>query len=353
MREESTVRAHLVGSVNLESPEAVFREVAKHAGDVVDRIPDGETGRRINWFEFQVDVLARQPQLEGVGEAAVKDDGYAVFSRFRVRPGVEAEELELGPLGYAEDALASYAVLRGLKEDGTVPAHVRFQVSLPTAVAVTFAYMDAGSEAAFEAAYERHLLREIAAIRSEIPDEELAIQWDVAVEIGMLEGVFPSYLRGDMLGEVTERLGRLGTAIPYPIELGFHLCYGNRGNEHWKEPDDTATMVAIANGVSRTCQRTIDWIHMPVPIERDDDAYFAPLRDLSLPARTELSLGLLHKEDGIDGARRRMAVARRVVPTFHVATECGMGREDRSTIGPLLDLHTEACRDGAVAAGPR
>jgi hypothetical protein len=297
-----------------------------------------------------VDVLARQDQLEGVGEAAVKDDGYAVFSRFRIRPGVDPARIDLGPLGYAEDALASYDIFRRLRAEGAIPSHARFQVSLPTPVAVTFAYIDGPSAAPFEHVYERHLLGEIEQIRSHVADQELAIQWDVAIEIGMLEGVFPSYLDGDVLAAVVDRLGRLGSAIPTPIELGFHLCYGNRGNEHWKEPDDTATMVAVANGLAGTCRRGIDWIHMPVPIERDDDAYFAPLRELTLPADTELSLGLLHKEDGIDGARRRIATARKVVSSFRVATECGLGREPSSAIPALLDLHAEACHEATAAS---
>ena len=39
-----------------------------------------------------------------------------------------------------------------------------------------------------------------------------------------------------------------------------------------------------------------------VLIERDDDAYFAPLADLQLPAETELYLGLVHRQDGAEGA---------------------------------------------------
>lgn len=83
----------------------------------------------------------------------------------------------------------------------------------------------------------------------------------------------------------------------------------------------------------------------PVPIDRDDETYFAPLRYLSLQPGTELSLGLLHKEDGIEGARRRMATARAVVSKFGVASECGMGREPSHAIIGLLDLHTEAAHE--------
>lgn len=339
------MRALLVGSVNLDNAQDVFNSVADHAGDVVDRIPDGETGARKNWYSFQVQVLGRQRQLEGVGEQAVDENGYAGFSRFKLRDGVQSPQLEFGPLGYAEHALASYEVFKTLKEAGKVRETVKFQVSLPTPVAVAFAYMEDAHQLPFEQAYERHLLQEIAEIRAGVPDRELAVQWDVAIEMGMLENVFPTFIRGDLLSGVIERLARLGDAIPEPVALGYHLCYGNRNNKHWKEPDDTAKLVAIANGVSHEVKRTIDWIHMPVPIERDDAAYFEPLQGLALKPETALSLGLLHKEDGLAGARRRSAAARAVVTDWAVATECGMGREPSESIPGLLDLHAQACRE--------
>ncbi len=57
------------------------------------------------------------------------------------------------------------------------------------------------------------------------------------------------------------------------------------------------------------------------------------------PAGTEVYLGLLHHEDGVDGALRRAATASRVVPDYGVATECGFGRGPRERTAGLLDLH--------------
>ena len=50
---------------------------------------------------------------------------------------------------------------------------------------------------------------------------------------------------------------------------------------------------------------------MPVPVERDDDAYFAPLAGLRTHAGTMIHLGLIHDQDGPDGTARRMATANR------------------------------------------
>jgi hypothetical protein len=48
---------------------------------------------------------------------------------------------------------------------------------------------------------------------------------------------------------------------------------------------------------------------MPVLRNRNDDAYFAPLRRLTPHPETELYLGLVHFTDGVEGTRRRIATA--------------------------------------------
>jgi hypothetical protein len=80
---------------------------------------------------------------------------------------------------------------------------------------------------------------------------------------------------------------------------------------------------------------------MPVPRDRTDDAYFAPLRNLKLRPETELYLGLVHMTDGVEGTRKRIETTRRFVPEFGVATECGLGRRPPETIPALLHIHAE------------
>jgi hypothetical protein len=87
--------------------------------------------------------------------------------------------------------------------------------------------------------------------------------------------------------------------------------------------------------------RRLDYLHLPVPADRTDDAYFAPLHDLSLPAGTELYLGLIHYADAA-GDQARMAAARKVVPRFGIATECGWGRTDPTRVPGLLAAHRQA-----------
>jgi hypothetical protein len=110
------------------------------------------------------------------------------------------------------------------------------------------------------------------------------------------------------------------------VELGFHLCYGDLDAKHFIEPVDATKMVELANLIVRSVSRPITWLHMPVPIDRIDDAFYAPLKSLQLRDETELYLGLVHAQDGVEGTRRRIETAKRFVPTFGIASECGISR---------------------------
>ncbi|MGW2307934.1 hypothetical protein [Actinomadura luteofluorescens] len=333
---QSTV--HLCGSVPLADSESVFRAVATALNGRVRRIPDGEPGERDNWVVWQLAKLSAHPDLETVPPAGPE---YGPTLRVRPRPGVDPASVVFGPLGYAAAALDSWRVFSRLRTDGVIPPDVRFQVSLPTPVAVVAAFIGA-HQAELEAAYEARLLAELDEILAVIPPADLAVQWDTAVEFAVFEEVYPAWFGTDYPSRLTEtvtRLVRLGAAVPDEAELGYHLCYGDFEHRHFVEPADMSKLADVTAGLVDGLGRRLDWVHMPVPRDRADEAYFAPLANLSLPAETTLFLGLVHVTDGLDGARARIAAARGVLKTFGIATECGMGRRPPQQIPALLDLH--------------
>ena len=87
---------------------------------------------------------------------------------------------------------------------------------------------------------------------------------------------------------------------------------------------------------------------MPVPKDRTDDAYFAPLENLRLRPETELYLGLVHYNDP-EGDAARIAAARRHARIDGVATECGMARGDPARLPALLAGHVRAAQAAAHA----
>ncbi len=328
----------LVGSIPLADAEEVFRTASSILGDRVRRLPDGETGVRTNWIGWQAAVFEQNPALE---RATENDKEYGIQLRYRLRPGKSADDIDFVNLGYADAALGSYATFKRLKDEGAIPHGTRFQVCLPTPLAPVTGFVDQADRAAVEPAYERRMLAELEQICAEIPHDQLAIQWDTAIEFGILEGVMPSHLQ-DPEKEIVNRLVDLGTRVPPDVELGYHLCYGDAGHQHFVQPKDTAKLVMVANGISAGVNRPINWIHLPVPRGRDDVSYYAPLSELKLDPETELYLGLVHMTDGLEGTRRRISAASRAVSNFGIATECGFGRRPSEMVSPLLTLHRDA-----------
>ncbi|OCL12984.1 hypothetical protein AOQ84DRAFT_333330 [Glonium stellatum] len=336
--------AHLVGSVNLPTREDVFRKTCALLPNRLCRIPDGETGDRNFFVFFQREVFTANPVVLRQWDA-----DYNSLPANPITPDEVVRVVE-GLLtlhtGYDDCALESYATFCQLKVEGVIPARTRFQVSLPTPANVMCMIADP-FQAALEPVYEEALLRALQRIQTEIPKDDLAIQWDTAAEFAALEGAYWPHFAPyfDPLKEgVIERLLRLGNAVVEGVEMGFHLCYGDIGHRHFVEPKDMGLLVEIATSILEGVKRPVTWFHMPVPKGRTDNAYFAPLEKLEL-GKTELYLGLVHAGDE-EGTKKRIKAAQNVVQDFGVATECGLGRtppEDFESIMQISTAVSSAC----------
>jgi len=310
----------LVGSVGLRNNEEVFRTVGPLLGGRMTRIPDGETGERTSWVTRLRSVIENNPAFEddpaeraAGGRITHPTEGTRTWKgapvlqrgappppRLRLKAGVRPADIRIGGLGYPEAAIDSYRLLCRLREQDIVPKSLRFQVSLPTTAAFLNAHVVVEHHAVVEPVYRDYLIGEMRQICAAIPHHDLAIQWDVSTEMGQWEGVRPAHF-SEVKGGVIERLAAHCNQVPHGVELGVHLCYGSYGGRHWKEPESTANMVEVHNRLIGRQSRLINYIHMPVPADRNDDAYFKPLRELKPNSRTRLFLGLIHDTDGVEG----------------------------------------------------
>ena len=335
--------AHLVGSVPLGDAEAVFSMVADKLAGAIHRIPDGETGERTNWIRWQVHAFKACPKLE-LASAAVKIAGFQdTLARpmFKLRDGVDATGLELPALGFAREAIKSYATFARMQAAGSIPAGVRFQVSIPTAVPLAGTFIVPEHRATVEPAIERALAREVVEMAAAIPHGKLSIQWDVCIEIVGADGGYPLYYDKPVDGGI-ERVCRHLGFIPSGVEAGIHLCYGDPGHKHLIEPKDLGTCVTFTNRGLAGSSRPVSYVHIPIPRGSLADDFYAPLQGLIVPTSAEIYLGLVHYTDGFAGTQARIKIAKRHLEGFGVATECGFGRRDPATVPALLDLHRSA-----------
>jgi hypothetical protein len=174
-----SIPVHLVGSVALDSPEEVFATAGKLLGPYLKRVPDGEPGGRRMWVSWQIPLLRANPDLTTAGPAG---------SQFQLIPlklneGVRPEDVHFGELGYAREARASYLDFLNARRAGALSPGVRFQVCLPTPYAVISLFVVPEDQPKILPAYERAMLREVERIAAAIPHQDLALQWDVCVEM--------------------------------------------------------------------------------------------------------------------------------------------------------------------------
>jgi len=315
---------HLVGSVGLEDVDAVFDAASKALPGLLARIPDGEPGGRRLWISWQYPVLRANPLLKV--DSSNLQKAAAGLPKLRLADGVSADQLSFGELGYAREARASYQDFVRARAEGKISPSTRFQVCLPTPLAVIDAFCAKDAVLEIEPSYEAAMRKEVAKICAEIPHDDLCLQWDLCIEMILWDGRSTFYSKVADKAGILDRITRLCRDLPSDVELGFHLCYGDFEGKHFIEPLDGESMVSLANELVKHAGHQVAYIHMPVPIARSDDAFFAPFRALAFPAGCELYLGLVHAADGTEGSLNRARAAHKVIQNFGIASECGLGR---------------------------
>jgi hypothetical protein len=344
----------LVGSVPLSGPEEVFQTCGHALGDLVPCLPDGETGDRKNWIDFlALRVFDGHPDIETIQRprSGHFSDRKSFWS-FRVRPG--RGDLHIDDMGYAEETIASYQGYRQQRASGAIAPGMRLQVGLPMpGSGVDNYFRDPADWDVVRPAYEDGLRREIARMLDHIPAADLAIQWDVCVELLDIFGAIPWAPDLPLEDKILRHVAPMDTmsrGLPEEILLGYHFCYGTLGGWPMVEMQDLALCVRLANEAVARSGRRVDFVHMPV-IPDCDAEYFRPLLDLTIDP-TRVYLGVIHHTDGIEGFRQRIEQARAYLPQFGVASVCGYGRLDAADIPGVLELH-RACAElirGEVSA---
>lgn len=341
---QRAVGAHLVGGLKAPDARTAIRTAGRLLGRHLHAVTDGETGERSNWYWWQTGKLAA---VDGIELAGTKQLGKVDNEEWPTEaPGLAVDEsvrsLPDRCLGYADAAIASYQVLRELREENAIPSEVKFQVSLPTPYATVFVWVHEACQEQFYDVYADAMANEVRAIVEAVGADDLVIQYDVMVEIGVLLGQASTSSPLADRRLALDSLRRTLAAVPPGVERGVHLCYGDHKNQHFTVPEDLATCVEVANALAGT----IDFVHMPADRNTGRSAgYFEPLRDLAPVER--LALGVIDYEG--DAARTQeiaeAAMAGGGGRPFAIATECGMARigergPDAPTLEQLMELHT-------------
>jgi hypothetical protein len=338
----------LVGSVPAASTEAALRAGAARFGDLVFALPDGETGPRSSWVGYEREYLVRpNPAIETVAETTsptgIPRHMYET-PVFRLRPGARDVRWDTWPR--VDDAIASYQVFRALRDQGVIPAGLRFQVGLPFPVsALNGLHADFAADypVAFRG-YADLVAREIERLTAAVPAGDLALQWDIAYETLDIEEVL-SWSGGGAWERYTAAVDLLPRLVPPETLVGYHLCYGTFPEWPMYEARDMSVLVRMANYAVAHSGRRADWLHMAGPryLRSEDERFFRPLIGLE-HGDARVFLGIVLPLDGEAGLRRRQATAAKFLPDFGVALYCGFRVPPGMTPDEAIRDHEQVVR---------
>ena len=340
---------HFNGAVNMPDAETVFRELASRVGDLAHAYPDGETGPLNRWAMYPLDALLA---TEGLADAGVRrfmrtnDE----FPQVKIEDGVD--EIRMSDLGYTDLFLAGYELFGRLRDEGVIPASVRFQVQLPTPTAPLSLLVRPQDFARLYGPLESAMFADLERFLAAVPHDDVEVQWDVAAEFSLLEDEdwykFGEFRDPD---SVVPNLARCIDVVPEDVRVGLHLCYGDYKHGHESEPESLGTQVKLVNDAAGAAHRRIDFAAFTVPQNRDDEEFFEPLKELRPESVGRSYFGIVpyypsRQPQGT--VARQAANIDRYVADWGVCTECGMGRHEAETVPNLLDLHRSIVENVAV-----
>ncbi len=329
----------LVGSVPLDTAEEVFRAFGPALGGHLPFIPDGEIGERRYWIDgFAYRALCGHRELETIHYPQARADGVEEWRpqgihdefKFRLRPGVQ--RLRFGDpgwrLGYTRDAVNSYFVFKTLRNEGVIPEHMRFQVCLPLVwSAIAGFFPDADEHPKVIPGATEAFRDEVAEMVRQIPPDDLAIQWDLAIENRFIE---PLLAMGDISGardmakKMAEPMAEIGAVIPPEVKLGHHSCFGTLNGWPSRQPPSLLGTVLVLNEVIAAGGRPVDFLHFPT-IATSGEEFFRPLEDLNVED-ARVYVGAIHHMHDAGGLKAQLLAVKKFVPQFGLGAPCGFGR---------------------------
>jgi hypothetical protein len=341
----------LVGSMPFESDEECMRRALDVVGPYLFSLPDGEIGERTAefpdgtrncWVIRALEVLHRDSaNWRVLRPPVVADDGVPVdySGLHQLEPLCSPEDVpEFLHLDYDVFYDQSQPAFRRLLAEHGLDG-IRFQVGIPTALSLGFAFPDPANRMRFRGAFEDVLAREVNAIVRHGGDS-VVIQLEAPPET-----YFAFEIPGMIDDMAVTPLRDLAAKIDAGARIGIHLCLGDLRNRSLVHPKDLKPLVEVSNRLVDVWPegRILEYVHYPLAAGNvppsTDPGFYEPLADIRLPEGTRFVAGFAHEALTFDQNRAILGTLEEIRGgEVDVACSCGLGRRTPEVADHLLHL---------------
>jgi hypothetical protein len=287
-------------------------------------LPDGETGERYHWIIHIIEGLRQHPDLE------VKRDGhwsdYNDLLVLKVRGGhrLTGDSLDFGHVAAFR---ASYPIYKQLRR----PAQTGFQVGIPGDFDMALFVLGPVGALRRRRPFTEATIAEIRAIHTEA-GSDVAFQIEIPAELVMVARM-PQPLRPLVARMMGRPVADLARRAPEGARFGLHLCLGDMNHRALGQMSNTGPLVALTNAILKAwpAGRPLEYVHAPFAAAEKppptDPGWYAPLRQLRLPADTRFVAGIAHEDQDLAAQRKIVQLIDELVGRrVGISTSCGLGR---------------------------
>ncbi|PZS34571.1 MAG: hypothetical protein DLM58_05570 [Pseudonocardiales bacterium] len=315
-------------------------------GPHLQSLPDGETGERRNWVISIVDGLRAHPDLE-LRKAGDWSD-YDKTPQLRVRNGrrLYGASLDFGHVAAVRDSFPQFEQARA----AAARSHIVFQEGVPGDFDLAMFTLGPAGALRNRRPFTEATLAEIRDVKA-VTGPQTLFQIEVPVELVLLAKA-PAAARPALARLLARTVTGLAAAAPSGTRFAVHLCLGDMNNRAFGTMTDAGPLVLLANAILRSwpAGRPLDLIHAPFAAADQpatvDPAFYAPLRELQLPADVRFAAGFAHESQTLAEQRRiRTIIDDRLERRVAIASACGLGRRPEAAGRAVLERTAELCQD--------
>jgi hypothetical protein len=182
-----------------------------------------------------------------------------------------------------------------------------------------------------------------------ITGPDTLFQIEVPVELVLLTKA-PPQARPVMARLLAKSITGLAAATPAGTRFGVHLCLGDMNNRPFGTMTDVSPLVLLASAMLRGWpdDRPLDILHAPFAAADQpattDPAFYAPLRDLVVPADVRFAAGFAHESQSLpDQLKIRSLIDDLLGREVVIAAACGLGRRSEPAGRAVLERTAVLC----------